>query len=76
MILPNFSRGGDENFTMASVGNFCFLFLNLRNPPIEIWEIITYILTVTDTVSVYSVYILQPVFLRSVDAAVGCGWCR
>ena len=38
---PNFFRGEkNENFTMAPMGTFCFVFLILRNPPMEIGEII------------------------------------
>jgi len=36
-----FIRGKkNKNFTIAPIGTFCFVTLNLRNHPMEIWEII------------------------------------
>ena len=37
---PIFSGAQKNNFTMALMGNFCFVVLNLRNPVMEIGEII------------------------------------
>jgi len=42
--FPNFFRGQKiENFTMAPTGNFCFVFLILRNPPMEIEKVVVII---------------------------------
>jgi len=38
--FPNFSGLKNENFTLVPVGIFCFLFLILRNPSMDIREIV------------------------------------
>jgi len=37
---PIFQGPKNENFTMAPMGTFCFVMLTLRNPPVEVREII------------------------------------
>ena len=38
---PIFSGTKNENFTMAPMGSFSFVFLILRNPPMEIGKIVS-----------------------------------